>query len=26
VGMKTTWEYFKALPEWEIIPRSFQSN
>jgi len=26
VGMKVTWEYFKALPEWEIIPRNFQSN
>lgn len=26
VGMKATWEYFKALPEWEIIPRNFKSN
>jgi dTDP-glucose 4,6-dehydratase len=25
IGMKATWEYFKSLPEWEIIPRSFQS-
>lgn len=24
-GMRTTWEYFKSLPEWEITPRSFQS-
>jgi len=25
-GMKKTWEYFKSLPEWVIIPREFQSK
>ena len=25
-GMKKTWEYFKTLPEWVIIPREFQST
>jgi dTDP-glucose 4,6-dehydratase len=25
-GMRATWEYFKSLPEWEIVPRSFQST
>jgi dTDP-glucose 4,6-dehydratase len=24
-GLKSTWEYFKSLPEWEITPRSFTS-
>ncbi|MEX1187866.1 MAG: UDP-glucuronic acid decarboxylase family protein [Bacteroidia bacterium] len=24
-GLKTTWDYFRSLPEWEIIPRSFTS-
>lgn len=24
-GLKHTWNYFKSLPEWEIIPRSFTS-
>ena len=24
-GMRITWEYFKSLPEWVIIPREFQS-
>jgi dTDP-glucose 4,6-dehydratase len=24
-GMKHTWDYFKALPEWVITPRSFTS-
>ncbi|MCC6767872.1 MAG: SDR family oxidoreductase [Bacteroidia bacterium] len=24
-GLKITWDYFRALPEWEIKPRTFQS-
>jgi dTDP-glucose 4,6-dehydratase len=24
-GLKSTWDYFRSLPEWEIIPRSFTS-
>lgn len=24
-GLKKTWDYFRALPEWEIVPRSFTS-
>jgi len=24
-GMRITWEYFKSLPEWVIVPREFQS-
>jgi dTDP-glucose 4,6-dehydratase len=24
-GMKTTWDYFRGLPEWVITPRSFTS-
>lgn len=25
-GLKITWDYFRALPEWEIKPRTFQSD
>lgn len=25
-GLKITWDYFRALPEWEIKPRTFQSS